>query len=273
MGLFHVLASIVQSTGQSLSNYPPYRVFEFPLDWDTKNRENSMIKVRKSEERGHARHGWLDSHHTFSFANYHDPAYNGFRNLLVINEDRVQPGEGFGKHPHRDMEIISYVLEGELEHKDSMGNGSVLRPGSVQRMSAGRGVIHSEFNHSKEKQVHFLQIWITPKVNGVTPGYEEKVFPSDEKRNRLRLIVSPDGEDGSLSHHQDSKLFTTLLDSGNSLEYTLSAGRFGWIQVARGSIEVNGRLLAEGDGAAISDEKLLKIVARSQAEVLLFDLP
>lgn len=232
-----------------------------------------MIQVRKADERGHAKHGWLDSHHTFSFANYYDPKFTGYRDLLVINEDRVQPGQGFGKHPHENMEIISYVLEGELAHKDSMGTGSVIRPGDVQRMSAGRGVVHSEFNNSKENPVHFLQIWITPKTEGIKPSYEEKKFSSDEKRNRLKLIVSPTGDDGSLSINQDAKLFSALLDEGKEVSYELATNRYGWVQVARGSVELNGTLLREGDGASISNENALKLIAKQPAEVLVFDLP
>jgi redox-sensitive bicupin YhaK (pirin superfamily) len=232
-----------------------------------------MISIRKSKERGHARHGWLESYHTFSFANYYDPKFTGFRDLLVINEDRVQPGQGFGKHSHQDMEIISYVMEGELEHRDSMGTGSVIRPGDVQRMSAGRGVQHSEFNHSKEKLVHFFQIWIAPSKEGIKPSYEEKKFSSEEKKNLLKLIVSPTGEDGSLSINQDAKLFASVLDEGKSVDYRLSSGRHGWVQVLRGGLELNGERLAEGDGAAISDVDALKLVAKQASEVLLFDLP
>jgi redox-sensitive bicupin YhaK (pirin superfamily) len=232
-----------------------------------------MIQVRRSEDRGHAKHGWLDSHHTFSFANYYDPNFTGFRDLLVINEDRVQPGEGFGKHPHDNMEIISYVLEGELAHKDSTGTGSVIRPGDVQRMSAGSGVTHSEFNHSKDKLVHFLQIWITPKKEGIKPSYEEKKFSTEEKRNRLKLIVSPTGEEGSLSINQDAKLYSTLLEEGKEVSHEFASGRYGWVQVARGTVELNGMLLKEGDGAAISGESRLKLTAKQPAEVLLFDLP
>jgi redox-sensitive bicupin YhaK (pirin superfamily) len=232
-----------------------------------------MIQVRKSEERGHAKHGWLDSYHTFSFANYYDPKFTGYRDLLVINEDRVEPGQGFGKHGHKDMEIISYVLEGELAHKDSLGSGSVLRPGDVQRMSAGKGVQHSEFNHSKEKPVHFLQIWITPKEQGIKPSYEEKSFTTEQKRNRLKLIASPTGEEGSLTLHQDAKLFSTVLEEGKEVDYDFSKNRYGWIQVARGSITVNGIALKAGDGAAISGETKLKLVSSAVSEVLLFDLP
>jgi redox-sensitive bicupin YhaK (pirin superfamily) len=232
-----------------------------------------MINVRKSQQRGHARHGWLESYHTFSFANYYDPKHTGFRDLLVINEDRVQPGQGFGKHSHQDMEIISYVMEGELEHRDSMGTGSVIRPGDVQRMSAGRGVQHSEFNHSKEKLVHFFQIWIAPSKEGIKPSYEEKKFSSDDKKNRLRLIVSPTGEEGSLTIHQDAKLFASVLDEGKAVDYRLGPGRHGWVQVLRGGLELNGEPLSEGDGAAISEIKELNLVAKQASEVLVFDLP
>jgi redox-sensitive bicupin YhaK (pirin superfamily) len=232
-----------------------------------------MITLRKSNDRGHARHGWLESYHTFSFANYHDPKYTGFRDLLVINEDRVQPGQGFGTHGHKDMEIISYVLEGELAHKDSMGTGSVIRPGDVQRMSAGTGVRHSEFNHSKDKLVHFLQIWITPKEEGIKPSYEEKKFSSEEKKNNLRLIVSPEGESGSLGINQDARVYATLLDEGKEVSHDLRPGRHGWVQVVRGSVDLNGERMEEGDGASISDERALKLTARTPAEVLLFDLP
>jgi redox-sensitive bicupin YhaK (pirin superfamily) len=232
-----------------------------------------MIRLRKSKERGHAHHGWLESYHTFSFGDYSDPKFTGFRDLLVINEDRVQPGKGFGKHSHQDMEIISYVLEGELAHKDSMGSQSVLRPGDVQRMSAGRGVSHSEFNHSHEKIVHFLQIWITPQKEGIEPSYEEERFSPEEKQNRLKLIVSPSGAEGSLRIHQDVRLYSTLLDAKKEVTYPIQPGRHGWVQVARGSIELNGQLLEAGDGAAVSDEPKVCILAQEAAEVLLFDLP
>lgn len=232
-----------------------------------------MIQIRKSEDRGHAKHGWLDSYHTFSFANYHDPKFTGFRDLLVINEDRIEPGEGFGKHPHNDMEIITYVLEGELEHRDSMGFGSVIRPGDVQRMSAGTGVFHSEFNHSKEKHLHLLQIWITPEKDGYAPSYEEKKFSDAERRNQLRLIVSRNGEGGSLKMNQDAKVLTTSLDAGKEVSYELGPKRYGWLQVARGSIELNGTVLNAGDGAAISEERKLALTAKSDAEAILFDLP
>jgi redox-sensitive bicupin YhaK (pirin superfamily) len=232
-----------------------------------------MIQIRKSEERGYANHGWLEARHTFSFANYHDPRFTGFRDLLVINEDRVQAGQGFGRHPHHDMEIVTYVLEGELAHKDSMGFGSVIRPGDVQRMSAGTGVTHSEFNHSRDKLLHLLQIWITPREEGIKPGYEEKKFSVEEKTNRLCLIVSPDGEQGSLQMHQDAKIFSTVLEEGKSVAYEFKPQRYGWVQVARGSVRLNGTVLHQGDGAAISEEKKLELEAVTPAEFLLFDLP
>jgi redox-sensitive bicupin YhaK (pirin superfamily) len=232
-----------------------------------------MIQVRKSEERGHAKHGWLEARHTFSFANYYDPRFTGFRDLLVINEDRVQAGQGFGKHPHQDMEIITYILEGEIAHRDSTGSGSVIRSGDVQRMSAGRGVTHSEVNHSKENQAHLLQIWIAPKEQGIEPSYEEKKFTPEEKKNHLKLIVSPSGEQGSLSINQDAKLFSTLLDAGKEVSYDLGPTRHSWVQVVCGSIELNDQLLRAGDGAAVSEEKRLQITAKTPAEVLLFDLP
>lgn len=232
-----------------------------------------MIELRKAAERGHADHGWLNTYHTFSFADYYDPRQMGFSVLRVINEDRVQPRQGFGTHPHRDMEIISYVLEGALEHKDSMGNGSVIRPGDVQRMSAGTGITHSEHNHSQEDLVHFLQIWIMPDQKGVVPGYQQQFFSEEEKRNRLRLIASKDGRDGSVSLHQDISLFAALLEPGAACDYALSGGRRAWLQVARGSVTLNGILLEQGDGAAVSDEDQLSIVGRERSEVLLFDLP
>jgi redox-sensitive bicupin YhaK (pirin superfamily) len=232
-----------------------------------------MIKVRKSKDRGHANHGWLDAHHTFSFSDYYDPEYTGFRDLLVINEDRVQPGKGFGTHGHQDMEIVTYVLEGELAHKDSMGNGSVLKYGDVQRMSAGTGVRHSEFNGSKENPVHLLQIWITPKVEGIKPGYEEKRVSTEDKKNRLRLIVSPDGKDDSMMIHQDASIYAAILEDGKNVSLELGRGRYGWVQVARGSVELNGLALDEGDGAAVSDETKLVLKAKKGSEFLVFDLP
>ena len=231
-----------------------------------------MITLRKSNERGHADHGWLNTYHTFSFSNYYDPRFMGFRHLRVINEDRVWPGEGFPTHPHRDMEIISYVLEGGLEHKDSMGTGSVIRPGEVQRMSAGTGVTHSEYNHSDTELVHFLQIWIAPSQKGIKPGYEQKEFPAEEKQGKFRLVASPDGADGSVTIHQDVKLYATLLEPGQEIEYKLNPQRHAWIQVVRGSITLNGKLLNQSDGAGVSEEQVLTLVGKEAAEVLLFDL-
>jgi hypothetical protein len=233
-----------------------------------------MITIRPAAKRGHANHGWLDTHHTFSFADYHDPKFMGFRSLRVINEDRVQADIGFGTHAHRDMEIISYVLEGQLAHRDSMGNGSVIEPGDVQRMTAGTGVTHSEMNPSPDQPVHFLQIWIVPERKGLEPGYEEKHFPAAERNGRLRLVASRDGRDGSVLVHQDVALYTTLLDRGASVSHSFEASRAGWIQVTRGDVEVNGQKLTAGDGAALEDESQVTITGTSteQAEVLLFDL-
>lgn len=231
-----------------------------------------MITLRKATERGHADHGWLNTYHTFSFADYYDPKHMGFRDLRVINEDRVQPKEGFPTHPHRDMEIITYVLEGALEHKDSMGNGSVIRPGEVQRMSAGTGITHSEFNHSGSELVHFLQIWIMPENNGITPGYEQTFFPDEEKRKNLRLIASQDGRNGSVTINQDVNLYAALLEQGEEIEHVVPTDRHAWLQVARGNVEINGHQLEQGDGVAVSDESQLIVTGREKAEVLLFDL-
>ena len=232
-----------------------------------------MITVRQATERGHFDHGWLDTYHTFSFSEYHDPRHMGFRPLRVINEDVVAPGQGFPPHGHRDMEIITYILEGALEHKDSLGTGSVIRPGDVQRMSAGTGVRHSEFNHSRTEPVHLLQIWIVPALRGIEPGYEQKTYPVDEKRGRLRLVASPDAADGSVKIHQDARVYATVLDPGQHVVHRLAPGRFAWLQVARGAVELNGTKLAQSDGAAVSDESTLTIVASAPAELLLFDLP
>jgi quercetin 2,3-dioxygenase len=229
-----------------------------------------MIQIRRSSERGHADHGWLDSHHTFSFADYYDPSHMGFGDLRVINEDRVAAGGGFPRHGHRDMEIISYVLDGELQHQDSTGGGGVIRPGDVQHMSAGSGVTHSEFNASKTKPVHFLQIWILPNARGVTPRYDQKTF-GDERRGKLRLVASPDGKDGSLSIHQDARMYAALLAPGQEVAQTLEGTR-AWLQVARGSVAVGGAKLEAGDGAAITDEKVVRAVASADSEILLFDL-
>src|SRR5215213_8349140 len=202
-----------------------------------------MEQIRRSGERGHANHGWLDSYHSFSFADYHDPRHMGFGPLRVINEDRVQPGQGFGTHAHRDMEILSYVLDGALEHKDSMGNGSVLRYGDVQRMSAGSGVTHSEFNHSASEPVHFLQIWLMPERAGIEPGYEEKHFAPETKRGQLRLIAAPQGEDGAVRIHQDARIYAAILDGAERVDYALANGRGAYVQVIRGSLTVNGQAL------------------------------
>lgn len=232
-----------------------------------------MLEIRNAADRGHAQHGWLNSHHTFSFAEYYDRRQMGWSALRVINDDTVQAGEGFGTHGHRDMEIISYVLEGALEHKDSMGSGSVIRPGDVQLMSAGTGVQHSEFNHSRTDPVHFLQIWIVPKFSGVKPNYQEKRYPEEEKRGKLRLVVSPDGQDGSLTIVQDARMFAGLLDGDEKIEQPLAAGRHAYVHVARGQLTLNGQPLSAGDGVKIADESLLTLADGKGAEVLVFDLP
>jgi len=231
-----------------------------------------MITLRRSQERGYADHGWLKSFHSFSFADYHDPAHMGFGPLRVINEDRVAPGSGFGTHGHRDMEIISYVLDGELAHQDSMGNGSVIRPGDVQRMSAGSGVRHSEYNHAKDRTTHFLQIWIEPNVAGIPPSYEEKRFTEADKQGRLRLIASADGADGSVRIHQDARLYVARLAAGQSLAADMAPGRLGYLHLVRGALAVNGHRLAGGDAAKIRDEGRLAISAEDDSELLLFDL-
>ena len=231
-----------------------------------------MIAVRAAAERGHADHGWLDTRHTFSFASYRDPAHMGFRSLRVINEDRVKPGKGFGTHAHTDMEILTWVLDGALGHKDSMGNGSVIRPGDLQRMSAGTGVTHSEFNPSPEAGVHFLQIWLLPSERGLPPGYEQKNFPPGERRGRLCLVAARDGREGAVTIHQDADLWTALLGPGESVRHPLAPGRHAWVHVARGSATLNGKALSAGDGAAVSDEPALEIAGVTEAEVLVFDL-
>ncbi|MCU0938722.1 MAG: pirin family protein [Burkholderiaceae bacterium] len=232
-----------------------------------------MIAIRRSDERGQADHGWLKSFHSFSFADYYDPRWMGFSALRVINEDRVAPGSGFGTHGHRDMEIISYVLEGELAHQDSMGNGSVIRPGDVQRMSAGTGVRHSEFNHAADATTHFLQIWIEPARTGVAPSYEEKHFDAADKRGRLRLVASPDGAEGSVSIYQDARLFVGLFDGAEAAAAAIAPGRHGYLHVARGEIEANGQRLAAGDALLLRDETQLDLRQGRSAEVLFFDLP
>lgn len=231
-----------------------------------------MIELRRAEDRGHADHGWLDSWHSFSFADYHDPKHIQFRALRVINDDTVEPGRGFGAHSHRDMEIVSYVLEGALAHRDSMGTGSVIRPGSVQRMSAGTGVQHSEFNASKDEKVHFLQIWFLPNVLGIQPSYEERYFGDAEKRGRLRLIASPDGADASVKIHADAKLFATLLDGDESIERTLAQGGHIYVHIARGNVSLNGTALHPGDGAIVTGEEQLTLDHAQKAEVLVFEL-
>ena len=234
-----------------------------------------MITLRKANDRGHAEHGWLDSWHSFSFADYHDPAHMGVGNLRVINEDRIQPGTGFGTHGHRDMEIVSYVLEGALAHQDSMGNGGekgVIRPGDVQRMSAGTGVLHSEFNHSREQATHFLQIWILPRHRGIEPGYEQKHFDAASKRGQLRLVASPDGAEGSVTIHADASIRAGLFDGDEAAEQPLTRGRLTYVHVARGALGVNGQRLGAGDAVALRDEALLRLSQGEAAEVLVFDL-
>jgi redox-sensitive bicupin YhaK (pirin superfamily) len=231
-----------------------------------------MITIRKSEDRGHFDLGWLDTYHTFSFDQYYDPAHTHFRSLRVINEDRVQQARGFPTHSHRDMEIITYILAGALEHRDSMGNGSVIRPGDVQRMSAGTGVAHSEFNPSAAESVHLLQIWILPESQNLPPSYEEKHFSDEERRGRLRLIASKDGREGSVKIHQDAELLAAILHPGETVIHGLDEGRFAWLQVARGTIRLNDVELKQGDGAAVRNETKLTITAHDQAEFLLFEL-
>lgn len=231
-----------------------------------------MITIRKSKERGHFDHGWLNTYHTFSFDQYYDPRYMGFRSLRVINEDFVAGGRGFPMHGHRDMEIITYILEGALEHEDSMGNGSVIRPGDVQRMTAGTGVRHSEKNASDKERVHLLQIWILPNAESLTPAYEQKAFSEEERRGQLRLIASEDGRDDSVRLNQDVRLFASIIDSEQEVERTMDPTRYGWIQVARGSIVVNGETAQQGDGVVIVAEPALMIRAEEPAEILLFDL-
>lgn len=231
-----------------------------------------MTSVRLSNDRGQADHGWLQSFHSFSFGDYFDEQHMAFGPLRVINEDRVQPGAGFGTHGHRDMEIISYVLSGQLAHKDSIGNGSVIRPGDVQRMSAGTGVAHSEFNASRTDPVHFLQIWILPEARGIAPSYEQKTFSAEEKRGRLRLIGARDGRDGAITIHRDVDFYAGLFDGGERATHAVHAGRLAWVQVARGEIALNGELLRAGDGAALKDVEIIEFDGRSEAEVLVFDM-
>ncbi len=231
-----------------------------------------MIRIRKSEDRGHADHGWLKTSHTFSFADYRDPAHVHFRALRVMNEDWVAPGQGFGEHPHQDMEIVSYVLSGALEHRDSMGNGEVLRPGEFQRMSAGTGITHSEFNPSPVDPTHLYQIWLFPRQKGIEPSYEQKTFPAAQRRNRLQLVASPDATDGSLKIHCDARIFLATLEANQGVSQTIPDGRHAWLQVLRGSISLGETVLESGDGAAASDERSLEFSATSESEILLFDL-
>jgi redox-sensitive bicupin YhaK (pirin superfamily) len=231
------------------------------------------IMVRRAGERGHADHGWLDTWHTFSFADYYDPRFMGFRVLRVINEDFVAPGRGFPTHGHRDMEIITYVLEGALEHRDSLGTGSVIRPGEVQRMSAGTGVRHSEANPSSTDPLHLLQIWIEPATTGIAPGYEQRAFADADRRGRLRLVAGPDGAEGSVTIHQDARVYATVLGAGDKVTHRLAPGRYGWLHVARGALALNGQRLGAGDGAAIGEESALTLTGETASEALLFDLP
>lgn len=231
-----------------------------------------MLTLRKSTDRGHFNHGWLDTYHTFSFADYYDPRQMGFRSLRVINEDRVKPGHGFGRHGHRDMEIVTYVLDGALEHKDSLGHGEVLRPGEFQRITAGTGIEHSEFNPSETEPVHLYQIWLLPERRGLTPGYEQKAFPDAGQRDRWRVVASHDGRDGSLTIHQDAVLSLATLDAGRELAYPLALGRHAWLQVLRGAVAVNGEALTAGDGVAVSAEESVAVRAAETSAVMLFDL-
>ena len=231
-----------------------------------------MINIRRAQDRDHFNFGWLDTYHTFSFGEYYDPRQMGFRSLRVINEDRVAPGYGFPTHPHQDMEILTYVLAGALEHRDSMGTGSIIRPGEVQCMSAGTGVTHSEYNPSREEPIHLLQIWLLPERRGIRPSYEQKQFAEEEKRGRLRLIASPDAADGSVIIHQDARLYATILDAGAEVTHELAPARHAWVQVVGGEVEVNGRRLGASDGAAVSEEEAVRLKAVAEAELLLFDL-
>lgn len=232
-----------------------------------------MMTLRRSEDRGHVDHGWLDARHSFSFGSYHDPRHMGFRHLRVINEDVIAPGQGFGTHPHRDMEILTYVIEGALEHKDSMGNGSVIRPGDIQWMSAGTGIMHSEFNPSPDERTHLLQIWVLPDSKGRTPDYAEKHFSPAERRDRLRLVASPDGADDSLTWGQDVRLYASMMSPGASGSLDIATGRHAWVQLAAGSLDINGTEVNSGDGLAVSEESELKISSRGESEFLVFDLP
>lgn len=231
-----------------------------------------MIQIRKSNDRGHFDHGWLNTYHTFSFADYYDERFMHFRHLRVINEDFVAPAEGFDPHPHQDMEILTYIVEGALEHKDSMGNGSMIRPGDIQRMSAGTGVVHSEFNPLKNERVHLLQIWILPEKRGIRPSYEQKTFSQEERSNQLRLVASPNADGGSVKIHQDTRLYASILEEKNILQFENARDRFAWIQLVSGELDINGLLMRAGDGVAIEGQENLRLLARKKAEFLLFDL-
>ncbi len=231
-----------------------------------------MIQIQKAEARGHFNHGWLDAYHTFSFGDFYDPEHTHFRALRVMNEDRIEPGRGFGTHPHQDMEIVTYVLSGALEHRDSMGNGEVLRPGEFQRMSAGTGITHSEFNPSEVEPVHLYQIWLFPERKGIEPSYEQKQFPDEQRHNQLRLVASRDAAEGSLMIHQNARIFLSKIDDGEQVSHRLAEGRHAWLQVLRGSVLLNGDDLQTSDGAAVSEESSLAIQATSDAEIMLFDL-
>lgn len=231
-----------------------------------------MLQLRRASDRGHANHGWLNTWHTFSFASYHDPRFMGFRSLRVMNEDVVAPGRGFGTHPHRDMEIVTYVLEGALEHRDSMGNGEVLRPGEFQRMTAGAGITHSEFNPSSDEPVHLYQIWLLPERRGLEPSYEQRRFDPTERHNRLRLVASRDAAEGSLLIHQDARIYLSSLDAGHEVTHRLAPDRHAWVQVLRGAVTLNGERLETSDGAAVSEESQLVLRAESDAEAMVFDL-
>ncbi len=231
-----------------------------------------MITIRHADERGQADHGWLNTNFTFSFAHYHDPDHMGFRSLRVLNDDVIGPAGGFPTHGHDNMEIVTYVIEGALEHRDSMGTGSVLRPGDVQRMSAGTGITHSEFNHSKSESLRLIQVWLLPEERGITPEYEEKSFSDDAKRNQLCLMVSADGRNGSMRIHQDASIYSSIIEEGAEIIHSITPGRHVWIQIVRGAIDMNGTLLSEGDGASLSEETVITITGRQETEFLLFDL-
>ncbi len=252
---------------------PKRRKKDYLKQRPTAQKGTPMPSIRRADDRGRANFGWLDSRHSFSFGTYHDPDFMGFGPLRVINEDRVQPGRGFDTHGHRDMEIISYVLEGALEHRDNLGNGSIIRPGEIQRMSAGTGIMHSEYNHSTVDPVHFLQIWIEPNRRGLAPGYEQRPIPAPGQSDGLRLIASSDGRDGSVTIHQDVALYTALLDPGQHAAHDMAPGRRAWIQLTQGSVNLGEAILTSGDGAALTADETIAVTANAPSELLLFDLP